>query len=62
MQTKDIHESLDGKLWVGTINGLYSVDMKNASIKFYHEADGLPNAYIRGIEEDEEGESLGGDQ
>ena len=41
-----------GRIWIGTINGLYCFDKENQSIRHLTTEDGLPNNMICGIEED----------
>ncbi|MCB0852733.1 MAG: hypothetical protein KDD63_10940, partial [Bacteroidetes bacterium] len=55
IQIKSIRESKDGKLWVGTVEGIYVIEMEEGVIRRYHEPEGLPNAYIRSFEEDKQG-------
>jgi signal transduction histidine kinase/ligand-binding sensor domain-containing protein len=50
-----ILESRDSVLWFGTSNGLNQFIRKTHTFKRYYEMDGLPNSYIAGMEEDDEG-------
>lgn len=47
--------SRQGRLWVGTDNGLNELDEKTGAFTSYFEEDGLKNAIIQSILEDEEG-------
>ena len=45
----------EGRLWVGTDNGLNLLNKKSGEFTSYFEADGLANDIIQSIQEDEEG-------
>lgn len=50
-----IIESSNHTIWMGTANGLYSLDKQTKEIKRYTTADGLDNEVICGIREDKTG-------
>lgn len=50
-----ILEDHSGIIWVGTSRGLNKLDLKQKTIEYFQEADGLPNQSIYGILEDEQG-------
>ena len=54
VQTQCISQSKDGKIWIGTVDGLVCIDEQNAPGKFSH-PEGFQNSTIRGIEEDRKG-------
>ena len=43
------------RFWIGTRNGLYSLDEKNKALKHYTTKDGLPNNVIQGVLADNAG-------
>lgn len=45
-----IREAKDGKIWIGTENGLNELSLVDSSIVSYTKVDGLPNAKIMAIE------------
>jgi ligand-binding sensor domain-containing protein/two-component sensor histidine kinase len=52
----DIHRTKDGILWVGTMGGgLDRVNPETMEFRHYTTRQGLPNNYIKGIEEDSHG-------
>jgi len=50
-----ILETKDSVLWIGTANGLNKYNRETNTFKRYYVKDGLPNNYIAGMEEDDEG-------
>lgn len=54
VQTQCIYQSQDGKIWIGTIDGLACIDEKTGKGTVEH-PDGFQNSTIRGIEEDNDG-------
>ena len=52
---RDIHMASDGICWVGTVAGLFRVDLEQKKTAVFTEKDGLPANYIRSIEEDDQG-------
>lgn len=54
VQTQCIYQSKDGKIWIGTIDGLVCIDEKTGKDTVEH-PDGFQNSTIRGIEEDNDG-------
>ena len=51
-----VHADRSGTLWVGTQNGLNRFDPKTRSFNSFYERDGLPDASINGILEDDQAE------
>ena len=47
INTFNIHETRDGRMWFGTMNGLYVYD--GQPYKNYTQLDGIPNNNVRGI-------------
>jgi len=50
-----ICETKDGLLWVGTIRGMYRLDPETKQHIHFSEADGLPDYFVSGIVEDDQG-------
>ena len=50
-----LHEDADGKIWIGTANGLFKFDVPTRDIVKYTMTDGLPSNSISAIERDSEG-------
>jgi len=50
-----IHQSTNGNLWIGTTNGLNKFDPATENFTHYKEKQGLANANVYGILEDEQG-------
>lgn len=42
-----------GTVWAGTFNGLYALNPETRSLKTFGKADGMPNAMVQGIIEDQ---------
>ena len=52
---EDIHEDCNGRIWLGSSEGLYCYDRKDGSVRSYTVQDGMPDNVIHGIEEDSDG-------
>lgn len=52
LQIKSLCVDAAGKLWVGTISGLFKIDLQQNTADLFDEADGLPNSFIYGIVKD----------
>ncbi|MBR5644595.1 MAG: response regulator [Salinivirgaceae bacterium] len=50
-----LHEGVDGKIWIGTANGLLSFDPQTCEIVKYTTLNGLPSNSISSIESDADG-------
>lgn len=50
-----VHESKEGKFWLGTDHGLCQMDTKTESYLYYTVADGLPNNIVYAVLEDDQG-------
>ncbi len=55
LHVKSLCVDADGRLWVGTISGLFQINLQSESVELFDEADGLPNSFIYGIMKDEKG-------
>ena len=53
INTFNIYETRDGRMWFGTMNGLYVYD--GQTFKNYTQLDGLPNNNVRGIYQTRDG-------
>ena len=53
INTFNIYETWDGRMWFGTMNGLYVYD--GQTFKNYTLLDGLPNNNVRGIYQTKDG-------
>jgi signal transduction histidine kinase len=51
----DIHRDLSNRMWFGTLNGLNLYSPDEELFYTFDESDGLPNADVRGILEDDQG-------
>jgi len=52
---EDIHEDCNGRIWLGSSEGLYCYNRKDGSVRSYTVQDGMPDNVIHGIEEDSDG-------
>ena len=51
----DILEDCNGRIWLGSSEGLYCYNRKDGSVRSYTVQDGMPDNVIHGIEEDSDG-------